>query len=658
MFQVFDKKPSRFLSCATDVVRGTVEPMSHLDLVPVFRRYLLHARLSWRVAPGLSMACVVLTVLSALASAAVLVTTGRLVGSLAEPISAGAGSTAAGTAWWWLAATAAALVIGPVSASVSAAAAEAISARYLVAVSDMIIELGTDPYGIGHLEDPTVSGRLDALARLLRDWLFLTGVSGGWLVLAERLRGVGAVVVLVGLGWAWPALIVVVAWMINARVMARYINNVFDEMLQVTGSGRRRATYLQSLLTAGPTAKEVRLFGLADWLADQYLATWHATMAVVWARRTKSLVRTVWSAVLVLAANAVVFGLLARDAWIGEVSVGSLVSIVLSILALSAFGSLYWSNGFARTTSGLAELVSTRVERGLPGLPARDGSVVPASRSRPVRSRPQAARPRPAAVELNGVAFGYPSRDTATLAGLSVRIPAGQSVALVGVNGAGKSTLIKLLCGLYRPQSGTIRIDGADPGVDIEARRRVSAIFQHFVHYQLPLRDNVGFGAQADDQAVLDHALHDAGGAPLLDELGHGWETILSAEYAGGTDLSGGQWQRVALARALAALSAGAGLLVLDEPTAALDVRTEAALFDRFLQVTRGATTILVSHRLSSVRHADRILVLDNPDGTGARIVEDGSHDELLAAAGVYAEMFTLQASRFAAAAGSEGGVR
>ena len=186
----------------------------------------------------------------------------------------------------------------------------------------------------------------------------------------------------------------------------------------------------------------------------------------------------------------------------------------------------------------------------------------------------------------------------------------------------------------------------------------MTAIFQDFVRYQLPLRDNIGFGARAiADQTVLEHALHDAGGAPVLDELSFGWDTVLSPEYTKGTDLSGGQWQRVALARALAALSADAGLLVLDEPTAALDVRTEAALFDRFLQVTRGATTILVSHRLSSVRHADRILVLDNPAGAGAHIIEDGSHEELVAAGGVYADMFALQASRFAAA-GSEGALR
>jgi ATP-binding cassette subfamily B protein len=200
------------------------------------------------------------------------------------------------------------------------------------------------------------------------------------------------------------------------------------------------------------------------------------------------------------------------------------------------------------------------------------------------------------------------------------------------VNGAGKSTLIKLLCGLYPPDSGQVRIDGVDPAASEAARRRVAVIFQDFVRYHLPLRDNVGFGAAAAD-GVLERALTDAGGAELLGRLDHGWDTVLSPEYTEGTDLSGGQWQRVALARALAAVSGGAGILVLDEPTAALDVRAEAALFDRFLQVTRGVIVVL------------------GREGEGApRILEDGSHEELLAAGGEYAQMFTLQASRFAAA--------
>jgi ATP-binding cassette subfamily B protein len=224
------------------------------------------------------------------------------------------------------------------------------------------------------------------------------------------------------------------------------------------------------------------------------------------------------------------------------------------------------------------------------------------------------------------------------------------------VNGVGKSTLIKLLCGLYRPDSGTVTVDGRDPGTDDAVRRRVAVIFQDFVRYQLSLRDNVamallGADRPADEiQASAARALRAAAGDEILHRLPAGWSTVLDPGYRGGTDLSGGQWQRVALARALTAVQAGAGVLVLDEPTAALDVRAEAEIFGRFLEVTAGVTSILVSHRLSSVRHADRIVVL-GPAG----VVEDGSHEELLGSGGPYAEMFAMQASRFHAA-GQEAG--
>ncbi|HYR07801.1 MAG TPA: ABC transporter ATP-binding protein, partial [Longimicrobium sp.] len=214
---------------------------------------------------------------------------------------------------------------------------------------------------------------------------------------------------------------------------------------------------------------------------------------------------------------------------------------------------------------------------------------------------------------------------------------------------AGKSTLVKLLCGLYEPDEGRITLDGAPP---LRARGRIGAIFQDFVRYPLPLRENVGFGhlPSLGDPAALERALRDAGGGRLAERLPRGWETVLSREFADGAELSGGQWQRVALARALAAVQGGAGLLILDEPTASLDVRAEAELFERFLELTRGVTTILVSHRLASVRRADRIVVLD-----GGRVVEDGSHEQLVRLGGRYARMYALQAARFATAgAGGE----
>jgi ATP-binding cassette subfamily B protein len=285
-------------------------------------------------------------------------------------------------------------------------------------------------------------------------------------------------------------------------------------------------------------------------------------------------------------------------------------------------------------TTATRTLAAMRREVGLPEL-----DPAPVDGPRPAGVR------RAARIDICGLEFSYPTRDDATLRGVDLHIPQGQSVAVVGVNGAGKSTLLKLLAGLYRPSAGRIAIDGQDP-VDAGRDGRVAVIFQDFTHYPLSLRDNVGFGAlalRADDDQLL-RALTAAGGAGLLERMNGGWDTVLSREFDGGTELSGGQWQRVALARALAALAAGAGVLVLDEPTAALDVRAEAELFDRFLDVTGGVTTILVSHRLSSVRRAERIVVLDGDLG---RIVEDGTHAELLALGGQYATMFAMQAGRF-----------
>jgi len=174
-------------------------------------------------------------------------------------------------------------------------------------------------------------------------------------------------------------------------------------------------------------------------------------------------------------------------------------------------------------------------------------------------------------------------------------------------------------------------------------RSRIAVVFQDFTRYEMSARDNIGFGALdlAGDQRALEDAARRAGALDLVEALPRGWDTVLSRAYAGGRDLSGGQWQRIALARALLAVRHG-GVLVLDEPTASLDVRAEAEIFDHFLDLTRGLTTILISHRFSTVRHADRIVVLE-----GGRVLEDGAHDELVQAGGRYAEMFQMQASRF-----------
>ncbi len=216
-------------------------------------------------------------------------------------------------------------------------------------------------------------------------------------------------------------------------------------------------------------------------------------------------------------------------------------------------------------------------------------------------------------------------------------IPAGSSLAIVGQNGAGKTTIAKLLCRLYDPQGGAIEVDGVDlRALDLNGwRSRVTAVFQDFIRFELSLRDNVAPAGAPDGD--IQQALAEAGASGLA-----GLDTILARGYPGGTDLSGGQWQRIALARALCAVRLGAGVVLLDEPTAQLDVRGEAEIFDRILAATRHSTTILISHRFSTVRHADRICVLEH-----GKVVELGTHEELIALGGRYRTMFDLQASRF-----------
>jgi ABC-type multidrug transport system fused ATPase/permease subunit len=300
--------------------------------------------------------------------------------------------------------------------------------------------------------------------------------------------------------------------------------------------------------------------------------------------------------------------------------------------SMIAFGGLSWAlDGAAAPVGAVMRLESAMAPVGALPSGGRDAAGLPASK-----------------VRFRNVTFAYPG-GASVLDHFDLAIPAGSSLAIVGQNGAGKTTLAKLLCRLYDPQAGTIEVDGHDVREFAipSWRARVTAVFQDFIKFELPLRDNVAPSpsGSTNRDAEVRAALEAAGAAGLAD-----LDTILARGYDGGTDLSGGQWQRVALARALFAVNAGSGLVILDEPTAQLDVRGEAEIFDRILVATRQCTTILISHRFSTVRHADRICVLEH-----GRVIELGTHDELIAKGGRYRTMFELQAQRFSAAEDEEG---
>jgi len=339
-------------------------------------------------------------------------------------------------------------------------------------------------------------------------------------------------------------------------------------------------------------------------------------------------------------------GALALAAWHGDVGLGT-VAVMLPMLA-----STMQVGGVSYADVSLEQMLAAVPD--LDELVARLRDPAAASGGEGAGGRPERT------IRFESVAYRYPRGGAPVYEGLDLELIAGRSVALVGPNGAGKTTLVTLLARLREPTSGRITVDGTDLR-DLDARswqRQVAVVNQDFGRYPLSARENIAFrnlsadGLSGDfDEAAMERAAAQAGALEFIRALPHGWDTICAPGYRDGIDLSGGQWQRIALARALYAAAQGARVLILDEPTAQLDIRAEAAFYNRFLELTAGLTTMVISHRFATVRRATQIAVLDQ-----GRITELGSHDELLAAGGSYAEMFTMQAARFAEAGRRGGG--
>jgi ATP-binding cassette subfamily B protein len=487
---------------------------------------------------------------------------------------------------------------------------------------DRLTEACVRPPGIGHLEDPTLTSDLT----VARDFdLGMTGpplsISMDFIAtgLVEMTGGVASAVILARYAW-WAPLLLAGAW-VATHWLLRDSAIWYDRQTEEVRAAQRDADYAYRLAVDPPASKELRLFGLAGWTIDRFIARRTRLHELQYAATRMRERPVLWSLLLVTSANVLVFWLLASAAAHGRISLGEAVVYVQTAVGVSmiAFGGLSWSlDGAAAPVAAVLRLEPAMRPTG--ALPSGT-------------RRARAAAPE---IRLCDVSFAYPG-GAPVLQHFDLTIPAGSSLAIVGQNGAGKTTIAKLLCRLYDPQSGAITIDGVDlREFDLASwRARVTAVFQDFLRLELPLRDNVAPAGAPDE--VVRAALESAGAANLA-----ALDTVLARGYTGGTDLSGGQWQRVALARALAAVTLGAGVVLLDEPTAQLDVRGEAEIFDRLLAATRQSTTILISHRFSTVRHADRICVLEH-----GRVIELGSHDQLMALGGRYRTMFDLQAQRF-----------
>jgi len=489
--------------------------------------------------------------------------------------------------------------------------------------------------GIAHLDDQGV--RAAAALPVYDQYLFNMGAAAeGQLWLMARFVGAAGSAALIA-AYSLPLALFALAALLTQRAMLRrqYARVVSPGTAQV-GNSAREAEYWRALAVTPAGGKEIRLFGFGAFVVEAFTEP-HAEVSRLRERLYAKALPRQWITFLLSAFGVgVPLVVLTRAALAGDLSTARLATTLGAVIALTSIGAM----GFEAFS----------IEAAVPQLAAlRELETLSADSTESQRGPkpPVSADSDVPTIRFEGVSFRYPGGERDVLTNLNLEIKPGESVAIVGENGVGKTTLLKLLAGFYVPTSGRVVVDGVDlRDRDMASwRRRLAVIFQDFVHFELSARDNVALadldqpGVSADARVAADAA----GATGLIEGLPAGWDSMLSRDYENGSELSGGQWQRIALARALYAARVGARVLVLDEPTANLDVHAETALFDQLLEHARGLTAIVVSHRFSTVRRAQRIVVL----GDGG-VIEDGDHQTLLAQDGVYARLYRLQADKFA----------
>jgi ATP-binding cassette subfamily B protein len=603
------------------------KPTSRQELVANLRGLVLVGRSS----PLLAFVLLATTIVSGGAPALVVAETGRFLSQLPAAIRLGGASAPGRNVRSALVLIAAAVFVSQIVGPIQQAVLFGLQRRFEAYLARRLMTATVALPGLAYFED---SEFRDELA--VADWIgfgpvhtlqFATQVFQQLSQLAAM-----AAVAAAYAGWV-PALILATA--IPGGVASWRFESITGMSRWRRSEDTRRADYYRNLAVMREPGKELRIFSLPAWAGARQARHWLSGVREMLVLRRKGLLAVLWLHALALAGLAVTYVIMLRSAIGGHTSVGRFTAA--SLAAVNLVGTvvqLFRQAAQARRSSFY--LPSALRVLGLADADPR----LDVSGTRPAR------QPTRTGIRFENVTFSYPGVDRRILDGLDLSIEAGSSVALVGENGAGKTTLIKLLCRFYDPTGGRITLDGVDiRELDLDdLRSRMAVIFQDFVHYQLSARDNVGFGAlaAAADESLLAEAAARVGIREQLESLPAGWDTPLAREF-GGVDLSGGEWQRVALARAMMAeVGRDADLLVLDEPTASLDVRVENELYGHFAELSRGRTTLLVSHRFSTVRMAGRIVLL--ADG---KVAEDGTHDELVAAGGRYAELYEVQASHY-----------
>jgi ATP-binding cassette subfamily B protein len=492
---------------------------------------------------------------------------------------------------------------------------------------------GANRVELREFEDPAFHNQLQrakfsSLAPLQLTMDLLAVVRGGVII-------IGVVVFLGTVKW-WLLLVVLCGYVPFAVFTAQNSRELYSFNFG-QAEGDRMMLYFDSLLTDRRTAAEIRGFALADYFTKRYMSLNDERIAKVRTLAARELRRAGWAGIASAITRGGALILLIAAVIANQIPLSSAATCAIAIQVLASrlenFGSSFGS--LVQQSLLISDLlVFIDLGRG-------ESFAVAAP------AEPMAVAGGPRTVQARNVGFTYPGSSTQALKDVSVTIAPGQVVALVGENGSGKTTLAKIVAGLYLPTEGELLIDGVplDAAGMARQRARSAMVFQDFSKFEISAADNIYAGSVQPDRSAADQAdgiqaaARLAGADEFLAGLPSGYQTVLSRQFGNGVDLSGGQWQRVALARAY---FRDAPLIVLDEPTAALDPRGEYELYESVRELTKGRSVLMISHRLSSVREADRIYVLDH-----GSIVEEGTHGSLMERDGLYRELFTIQASAY-----------